>query len=92
MTLNIAIAGAAGRMGRMLIDTVTHRGDDMRLSGALEHDGFTQLGADAGALSGVGELGVNITADRAQAFAGADVIIDFIKALGIFYHRTNCIY
>ncbi|MEC7141641.1 MAG: 4-hydroxy-tetrahydrodipicolinate reductase, partial [Pseudomonadota bacterium] len=77
MTLNIAIAGAAGRMGRMLIETVTHRGGDMRLSGALEHDGFTQLGADAGALAGVGELGVTITADRAQAFAGADVIIDF---------------
>ena len=77
MTLNIAIAGAAGRMGRMLIDTVTHRSEDMRVSGALEHDGFAQLGADAGALAGVGDLGVTITADRAQALAGADVIIDF---------------
>ena len=77
MTLNIAIAGAAGRMGRMLINTVTHRGEDMRVSGALEHDGFAQLGADAGALAGVGELGVATVADRAQAFAGADVIIDF---------------
>ena len=44
MTLNIAIAGAAGRMGRMLIDTVTHRGEDMRLSGALEHDASPLLG------------------------------------------------
>ena len=42
MTLNIAIAGAAGRMGRMLIDTVTHRGG-ICASGALEHDGFTCL-------------------------------------------------
>lgn len=77
MTLNIAIAGAAGRMGRMLINVVNDRGGDLRLSGALEHNGFEQLGADAGGLAGVGDLDVAITADRAQAFAGAGVIIDF---------------
>ena len=77
MTLNIAIAGAAGRMGRMLINVVNDRGGDLRLSGALEHNGFEQLGADAGGLAGGGDLDVAITADRAQAFAGADVIIDF---------------
>lgn len=76
MTLNIAIAGAGGRMGRMLIEAVTGH-DSTTLSGALEHEASPLLGQDAGALAGAAPSGVLLSADRDAAFAGADVIVDF---------------
>ena len=45
--LNIAIAGADGRMGRVLVEAV-NRHPDTVLSGALEHSGSAALGLDAG--------------------------------------------
>jgi len=76
MTLNIAIAGAGGRMGRMLIDAV-YENEACTLSGALEHEASPLLGQDAGLLVGNETLGVSVSSDRSVAFAGADVIIDF---------------
>ena len=76
MTLNIAIAGAGGRMGRMLIDAVSEN-EACTLSGALEHEASPLLGQDAGLLVGNETLGVSVSSDRSVAFAGADVIIDF---------------
>jgi len=49
--MKIAIAGASGRMGRMLIETVLNE-SDMTLSGALDRPGTPQLGQDAGAFLG----------------------------------------
>ncbi len=49
--LNIAIAGAGGRMGRMLVEAVLNA-DDLRLSGALGIAGSDGLGQDAGAFLG----------------------------------------
>ncbi|NLZ41568.1 MAG: 4-hydroxy-tetrahydrodipicolinate reductase, partial [Comamonadaceae bacterium] len=46
--LNVAVAGAGGRMGRMLIEAVL-AADDLRLVGALDIDGSPALGQDAGA-------------------------------------------
>ncbi|MGF6547765.1 dihydrodipicolinate reductase [Paraburkholderia youngii] len=48
--MKIAIAGASGRMGRMLIETVLNDADTT-LSGALCRTGAAQLGQDAGARS-----------------------------------------
>lgn len=76
MTLKIAIAGAGGRMGRMLIQSVGENAACV-LSGALEHEASPLIGQDAGLLVGSAGLDVSVTADRAQAFAGADVVIDF---------------
>ena len=76
MTLNIAIAGAGGRMGRMLIEAVSGH-DGAKLSGALEHEASPLLGQDAGLLVGNEEAGVAVTAGRAEAFKDANVIVDF---------------
>jgi 4-hydroxy-tetrahydrodipicolinate reductase len=76
MTLNIAIAGAGGRMGRMLMSAVADS-DLCTLSGALEYDGSPLVGQDAGFLVGNKTTGVLVSAERADAFSGADVIIDF---------------
>jgi 4-hydroxy-tetrahydrodipicolinate reductase len=61
----IAVAGAAGRMGRAAVRTIARR-DDMALVGAL---GRTNgIGQDAGAVAGAGAIGVPITANLPEIF------------------------
>lgn len=80
----VAIAGASGRMGRMLIEAVL-ASTDLQLSGALDAPGSTSLGTDAGAFLGR-NTGVTITADLAQGLQGADVLIDFTRPEGTLAH------
>lgn len=49
--MNIAIAGASGRMGRMLIEHVLNT-DGVTLTGALDVPGAAALGQDAGLFLG----------------------------------------
>ena len=74
--LNIAMLGASGRMGRTIVPLLLER-SDMRLSGALAAPGDKSLGQDAGVLAGTASSGIAITAEAAQALAGAQVAIDF---------------
>lgn len=76
MATNIAINGAAGRMGRCLIQAV-HETDGLALVAALDRADSSLLGADAGELAGVGRLDVVISDDVAAATRAADIIIDF---------------
>ncbi len=76
MTTRIAINGAAGRMGRCLIQAVDQT-EGLELSAALDRVESSLIGADAGELAGVGKLGVAISSDVAAATAKSDVIIDF---------------
>ncbi len=72
----VAVAGAAGRMGRMLVQVVA-ADPATRLVGALERSGSAALGQDAGPLAGAGELDVRITDELDIALADADAILDF---------------
>jgi len=74
--MNVAIIGAAGRMGTRLIHAVRET-KGLTLSGAVERNGHPQLGMDAGLIAGAGELGVPLTSDLDAAVASADVLIDF---------------
>ncbi len=76
LTLKLAIAGAAGRMGRELAKIV-HETDGCVLAGGLEAPSSVHVGADYGELIGVGKLGVAISADQAAVVAHVDGIIDF---------------
>lgn len=76
--LKIAIAGASGRMGRLLLEQLA-ASENTKLVGALERAGSPELGADAGALVGR-PWGVRIVSDPAVALLGADVVIDFSSA------------
>ena len=78
--MKIAIAGATGRMGKMLIETVLNT-PDAQLVGALEHTASPHLGEDAGAFLGK-VTGVKITADIEQALADAQYLIDFTRPEG----------
>ena len=86
--LNIAIAGAGGRMGRMLIEAVC-ADPGCRLSGALDVAGAPSLGQDAGAFLGR-ETGVRIGADLAQGLSGAHCLIDFTRPEGTLAHLRAC--
>jgi 4-hydroxy-tetrahydrodipicolinate reductase len=88
MPLNIAIAGAGGRMGRTLIEAVL-RSADMKLAAALEITGSPHLGKDAGELVGAA-CGVKITDDIERALKGCDVIIDFTRPEGTLHHVALC--
>ncbi|MCK5481475.1 MAG: 4-hydroxy-tetrahydrodipicolinate reductase [Gammaproteobacteria bacterium] len=74
----IAITGAAGRMGRSLIEAC-HQTDGMEVSVALEHPESSLLGSDAGDLAGIGKLGVTVGSDLAAVTADFDVLIDFTR-------------
>ncbi|HAD31141.1 MULTISPECIES: 4-hydroxy-tetrahydrodipicolinate reductase [unclassified Methylophaga] len=76
MAINIAINGAAGRMGRCLIQAVAET-DGLQLSAAIDRAESSLIGVDAGELAGVGKLGVVLSADLDQATQQSDVIIDF---------------
>lgn len=88
MTLKLAIAGASGKMGRMLIET-TLKSKDLQLVVALEHSGYPHLGQDAGAAYGV-QTGVKLTADLDQ-LALADCLIDFTRPEGSLLHLEACV-
>lgn len=74
--IKVAIVGAAGRMGRMLVSQVL-RDPELALSGALEYSECSLLGQDAGTVAGEGACGVNICCDVDKVLAEADAAIDF---------------
>ncbi|MCP5230747.1 MAG: 4-hydroxy-tetrahydrodipicolinate reductase [Zoogloeaceae bacterium] len=74
----IAITGAAGRMGRNLIQAC-HEADGMEVTAAIEHPHSSLLGADAGELAGIGRLGVAIVDDLLKVVDDFDVLIDFTR-------------
>ncbi len=76
MAINIAINGAAGRMGRCLIQAVAET-DGLQLAAAIDRPESTLMGVDAGELAGIGKLGVPLSSDLHAATRQADVIIDF---------------
>lgn len=86
--MRIAIAGASGRMGQMLIDAIL-KSTDLQLAVALDRKGSTALGQDAGAPLGQ-QTGVLIT-DDLDALANADCLIDFTRPEGTLEHLHACV-
>jgi 4-hydroxy-tetrahydrodipicolinate reductase len=72
----IAVTGAAGRMGKTLIEAVANA-EHVELTVAIERPGNSLIGADAGEVAGLGKNGVTIIDDLAQAVDRFDVLIDF---------------
>jgi len=68
--------GAAGRMGKTLIEAV-QQASGATLSAAVDRPDSSLLGADAGELAGVGRLGVVLAGELAQVLDDFDVLIDF---------------
>ncbi|MCD0505427.1 4-hydroxy-tetrahydrodipicolinate reductase [Bordetella petrii] len=86
--MRIAIAGAGGRMGRMLIEAVLNI-PGLELAVALERAGSDNLGQDAGTFLGR-DTGVRIT-DQLDALADADCLVDFTRPEATLNHLQACV-
>jgi 4-hydroxy-tetrahydrodipicolinate reductase len=84
----VAVAGATGRMGHMLIEAI-RASDDCRLAGALDIPSSPAIGNDAAAFLGHAS-GVPVTADLAAGLAHAQVLIDFTRPEGTLAHLKAC--
>ena len=87
-TLNIAIVGSSGRMGRALLEAVA-QAPDMRLAAAVERAGSPYVGKDAGELTG-SPCGVVIVDDAAAALKGCHALIDFTRPEATLSHLQLC--
>jgi 4-hydroxy-tetrahydrodipicolinate reductase len=84
----IAVAGASGRMGHMLIEAI-QAADDCELAGALDMAGSPAIGTDATAFLGQ-TGGVAITSDLHTGLKDARVLIDFTRPEGTLAHLQVC--
>ncbi len=77
-TFQIAIHGAAGRMGRRLV-ALGSQDQQMTIVAAIDHPKSPMQGQDAGSLAGVTPLGVNISSTWPD---GIQALIDFSSPEG----------
>jgi len=75
-TIKVGVIGAGGRMGRMLIEAVQDNAQTI-LSAAIERQGSSLVGADAGEVAAIGHLDVPIVDDLKTVVNDIDVLIDF---------------
>ena len=90
MTTRVGVTGAAGRMGRTLIEAVALSGGELELAAAIEQPNSSFLGADSGELSGQGRNGVPVVGDLAQVVDRIDVLIDFTAPAATLANVAQC--
>lgn len=74
--LKVLVAGAAGRMGKRIIAMVAEN-PSTELVGAYERPDHDAVGQDAGAVAGIGDMGVKIAGSLAEVIDRGEVLIDF---------------
>lgn len=72
----LALMGANGRMGRVLIDAI-FQDEQAQLCAAQVRKGSTLVGVDVGELAGIGRQGIVACDDLSGFAAQTDVVIDF---------------
>ena len=85
----IAVIGAAGRMGKTLIEAIQQT-EGAALTAAIERPESSLVGADAGELAGVGKLNVNIVGDLSGVLGDFDVLIDFTHPTSTLANLEVC--
>jgi 4-hydroxy-tetrahydrodipicolinate reductase len=90
MAIPIIICGAAGRMGRTLVQLV-HEHPDATLRAAVEAKGHAAIGTDAGALAGIGTIDVRVGDDYASVAAPGTVTLDFTTPGATLEHLRTAV-
>jgi len=85
--MKIGICGCAGRMGRMLMDSVLDT-DGCDLSGGSERSGAAVIGRDLGTLLGRDTLGLTASDDIVALFKASDALIDFTAPAATVAHAA----
>ncbi len=88
--LRIAVTGAAGRMGKTLIEAI-NVADDVELSAAIEHPESTLIGADSGELAAVGKNGIIVVGNIKDIVEQFDVLIDFSRPQATLDNIAICV-
>ncbi len=86
--MKIAVVGASGRMGRMIIESTLKDGDAALVS-AIDQPGTAAIGREAGELIGI-PCRVPVTTDVEAGIAQADCLIDFTRPEGTLAHLAIC--
>lgn len=87
--LAIGVIGAAGRMGRMLLQTIQDS-EGCALAGGIEPPGNPALGQDLGLLAGTAASGLVLDSDEAGLIARADAVIEFSSPAATVAHAAAC--
>lgn len=74
--IKVGVIGAGGRMGRMLIEAIQENAQTM-LNAAIEREGSSLVGADAGEVAAIERLDVQIVDDLVSVIKDIEVLIDF---------------
>lgn len=90
MQSRIAVVGAAGRMGKILIEACAEN-DQTELSAATEHPESSLIGADAGELAGVGKNQITVVDSLDATKGDFDVLIDFTRPEPTMQHLQWCV-
>lgn len=90
MSSNIIVCGAAGRMGKVLVN-LAHEHPEARLVGAIEAAGHWAIGKDAGEVAGLGPIGVQVTSDYAAVAAPDTVTLDFTVPEAALAHLRTAV-
>ena len=86
----IAVMGAAGRMGKVLIEAVK-QAPGLTLGAAIVSPSSSLVGADAGELAGVGKLDVSVKRSLADAADDFDVLVDFTNPELTLINLQECV-
>lgn len=87
--LRVAVVGAAGRMGKTLIEAV-RAVPALQLTAAIDRPGSSLIGADAGELAGVGRVEVQLVGDLSSVLDEFDVLIDFTHPTVTLHNLETC--
>ena len=86
----LAVAGAAGRMGRAILSAAL-KDPAFQITGALEQGSHPDIGKEAGPLLGLELSGVRISSDSSAVLKKAQVLIDFTHPSAIAGHLSAAV-
>ena len=84
-TVRILVAGAAGRMGRSILN-LAYRDPEIQIAGAFERAESPMIGRDVSELIGAPSLNVPVHPDLRECIQLGNVIIDFTQPEAVPYH------
>ncbi|WP_368084968.1 4-hydroxy-tetrahydrodipicolinate reductase [Vibrio splendidus] len=87
--VRIAIAGAAGRMGRNLVKAA-HQNSEASVGAGSERPESSLVGVDVGELCGEGRFDVALVDDLSKAIEEFDVIVDFTVPVSTLANIELC--
>lgn len=85
----VAVVGAAGRMGKTLIEALD-AAEGLALSAATELPDSTLIGVDVGELAGIGTRNIALSHSLTKVVDDFDVVIDFTSPAATMVHLEVC--